>query len=70
MTKSTPNPVVPESAWFKSSYSSGEGGQCVEVAATTGAICIRDSKDLMGPVLTVSPESWMGFVGLMSGRSA
>ncbi|MFF3715533.1 DUF397 domain-containing protein [Streptomyces prasinus] len=23
---------VPESAWFKSSYSSGEGGECVEVA--------------------------------------
>lgn len=26
--------VEPELAWFKSSYSSGEGGQCVEVAMT------------------------------------
>ncbi|MBT2528845.1 DUF397 domain-containing protein [Streptomyces sp. ISL-99] len=25
---------VPEWAWFKSSYSSGEGGQCIEVAMT------------------------------------
>lgn len=24
--------TVPETAWFKSSYSSGEGGECVEVA--------------------------------------
>ncbi|GLV78713.1 DUF397 domain-containing protein [Streptomyces hygroscopicus] len=24
--------VVPESAWFKSSYSTGSGGECVEVA--------------------------------------
>ncbi|MFI6124897.1 DUF397 domain-containing protein [Streptomyces sp. NPDC051064] len=25
-------PSLPEPAWFKSSYSSGEGGECVEVA--------------------------------------
>ncbi|MEU5086372.1 DUF397 domain-containing protein [Streptomyces sp. NPDC021356] len=24
--------TIPESAWFKSSYSSGEGGECVEAA--------------------------------------
>lgn len=31
-------------AWFKSSYSSSEGGNCLEVAAHPAAIHIRDSK--------------------------
>ena len=30
--------------WFKSSYSSGEGGACVEVAADRAAVRVRDSK--------------------------
>jgi hypothetical protein len=70
MTDQMPEPTVPESAWFKSSYSSGEGGECVEVASTPGTVHVRDSKDLTGPVLTVSPEAWSGLVGLVSGRSA
>ncbi|MGP2437655.1 DUF397 domain-containing protein [Streptomyces sp. JW3] len=48
--------------WSKSSYSGTEGGDCVEVAAGTTAIHIRDSKDVTGPVLTVSPKSWSEFV--------
>jgi hypothetical protein len=36
--------------WRKSSYSGGEGGQCVEVAGTLGAV--RDSKNPAGPTLT------------------
>ncbi|MEV6794439.1 DUF397 domain-containing protein [Streptomyces sp. NPDC051320] len=74
-------PSVPESAWFKSSYSSGEGGECVEVAwrkssystgnggecvefaAAVTHVHIRDSKMVSGPVLTVSPGAWAGFVG-------
>ncbi|WP_128428053.1 DUF397 domain-containing protein [Streptomyces cyaneus] len=50
-------------AWFKSSYSGTEGGQCVEVAAGTAAVHVRDSKAVVGPVLTVSREAWAGFVG-------
>ncbi|MEU6196722.1 DUF397 domain-containing protein [Streptomyces sp. NPDC047061] len=50
-------------AWFKSSYSGAEGGQCVEVAAGTGAVHIRDSKAMAGPVIHVSREAWAGFVG-------
>ncbi|MET9509355.1 DUF397 domain-containing protein [Streptomyces flavidovirens] len=34
MSVEEPARSVPELAWFKSSYSSGEGGQCVEVAMT------------------------------------
>ncbi|TXS13486.1 DUF397 domain-containing protein [Streptomyces sp. adm13(2018)] len=53
-------------AWFKSSYSGGEGGQCVEVATDAGAVHVRDSKDVARPALTVSPDAWAGFVGLAS----
>ncbi|GAA2336656.1 hypothetical protein Scani_02940 [Streptomyces caniferus] len=53
-------------AWFKSSYSGTEGGQCVEVAAGNAVVHVRDSKDVAGPVLTVSREAWAGFVRLAS----
>lgn len=70
MNNRTAVPALPESAWFKSSYSSGEGGQCVEVAAPAGTVHVRDSKNPSGPVLTVSPGAWSGFVGLASVRAA
>ncbi|MFI2645141.1 DUF397 domain-containing protein [Streptomyces sp. NPDC018610] len=53
-------------AWFKSSYSGAEGGECVEVATGTGTVHVRDSKAAAGPVLTVSRTAWAGFVGLAS----
>ncbi|MFJ6663913.1 DUF397 domain-containing protein [Streptomyces sp. NPDC091383] len=56
-------------AWFKSSYSGAEGGQCVEVAADTAAVHIRDSKAITGPRLTVSRKAWAGFVGLASSET-
>ncbi|MET9683961.1 DUF397 domain-containing protein [Streptomyces coeruleorubidus] len=56
-------------SWFKSSYSGAEGGQCVEVATTPGTVHVRDSK-LGGPVLSVGPEAWAGFVELAAGRRA
>ncbi|MEU5399895.1 DUF397 domain-containing protein [Streptomyces sp. NPDC005963] len=48
--------------WFKSSHSAGSGGECVEVAACSGTVCVRDSKDATGPVLSLSPEGWAAFV--------
>ncbi|GAB3109981.1 hypothetical protein GCM10027160_09640 [Streptomyces calidiresistens] len=56
--------TVPNSAWRKSSYSSGEGGECVEVAGAVGAMHVRDSKQSAGPMLTVRPEAWTHFVGM------
>jgi hypothetical protein len=53
-------------AWFKSSYSNTEGGECVEIAASTAVVHVRDSKTTAGPVFTVSREAWAGFVGLAS----
>ncbi|WP_333734365.1 DUF397 domain-containing protein [Streptomyces sp. IBSBF 3010] len=49
--------------WVKSSYSSDEGGACVEVATHTAAVHVRDSKNLDGPMLTVTPTSWAAFTG-------
>ncbi len=49
-------------AWFKSSYSGGEGGDCVEVAASSGAVHVRDSKDRTGPVLSFTADEWAAFV--------
>ncbi|MDX3356378.1 DUF397 domain-containing protein [Streptomyces sp. ME01-24h] len=57
-----------ELAWFTSSYSGAEGGQCVEVAFAAGAVHIRDSKDRSGAVLTVTPEAWAGLVRLAVGQ--
>ncbi|MFD7415500.1 DUF397 domain-containing protein [Kitasatospora purpeofusca] len=51
-----------ELVWFKSSYSSNEGGECVEVAEATSAVLVRDSKDKSGPRLTFSPAAWEAFV--------
>ena len=63
-------------AWRKSSYSGGNGGQCVEVAAFTNnparpeMICaVRDSRHPDGPVLVFSPEQWRQFAaGVKAGR--
>ncbi|MER8103677.1 DUF397 domain-containing protein [Kitasatospora sp. NPDC094016] len=49
-------------AWIKSSYSSNEGGQCVEVAETPTVVHVRDSKDKSGPQLAFEPATWQAFV--------
>ncbi|MDT0492540.1 DUF397 domain-containing protein [Streptomyces griseus] len=62
---SAPGPVV---QWVKSTYSGGDGGQCVEwapaYAAATGVVLVRDSKTPTGPHLALSPESFTGLVTL------
>ncbi|MFB7668795.1 DUF397 domain-containing protein [Kitasatospora sp. NPDC056138] len=56
-----------ESMWRKSSYSGGEGGECVEVALTPDAVHVRDSKDQSGPRLTFTPRTWAAFVQFAAG---
>ncbi|MFE3498747.1 DUF397 domain-containing protein [Kitasatospora sp. NPDC059160] len=48
--------------WFKSSYSTSDGGECIEVAHSPSAVHVRDSKDKAGPILTFSPEAWSAFI--------
>lgn len=48
--------------WRKSSHSSGNGGQCLEVAQNLpGAVAVRDSKDPDGPKLMFSRAVWRAF---------
>ncbi|MBZ6104093.1 DUF397 domain-containing protein [Streptomyces olivaceus] len=49
-------------SWFKSTYSSGEGGECVEVAPGSTAIHVRDSKEPGGPQLAFPRSAWSGFL--------
>ncbi|WP_326741758.1 MULTISPECIES: DUF397 domain-containing protein [unclassified Streptomyces] len=56
-----------ELKWFKSSYSSsGDGNDCVEVAATPGTVHVRDSKNVPGPRIAVTPTAWADFVNYAS----
>ncbi|MEV0693911.1 DUF397 domain-containing protein [Streptomyces sp. NPDC050388] len=56
-----------ELRWFTSSYSSGAGGECVEVAVEATAVHVRDSKQVAqgGPVLKVSPGTWAALLEAM-----
>jgi Domain of unknown function (DUF397) len=61
---------VTRAEWRKSSYSSGNGGQCVEVARNLpGAVVVRDSKDPDGPKLAFGPDEWLAFTaGMRAGE--
>ncbi|MER8028191.1 DUF397 domain-containing protein [Streptomyces bauhiniae] len=49
--------------WYKSSYSNGEGGNCVEVAAgVSGVVPVRDSKVANGAVVIVGASAWAHFI--------
>lgn len=53
--------------WFKSSYSSNDGPQCVEVAISSGpAVHVRDSKDTSRPHLTFTDTTWASFTGTVA----
>ncbi|GAB2576144.1 DUF397 domain-containing protein [Streptomyces capparidis] len=58
----------PTLKWIKSSYSSNDGPDCVEVAASPGAIHVRDSKNPDGPQLAFIPEAWTAFVAFAAQR--
>ncbi|MFC6084996.1 DUF397 domain-containing protein [Sphaerisporangium aureirubrum] len=51
--------------WRKSSYSSGNGGDCVEVAASAGVVAIRDTKDWARGMLRVPASEWHRFLGTL-----
>ncbi|MFD4562124.1 DUF397 domain-containing protein [Streptomyces sp. NPDC058469] len=61
--------LAPEGAWFKSSYSTGEGGNCVEIANLNTEVGIRDSKNTAGPALAVRTKAWSAFLSLARSHS-
>jgi hypothetical protein len=62
MKTGSPAPAAGEPHWFKSSYSSGSGGDCVEIAKAGPAVLIRDSKRPDTAVLNVPADQWTAFV--------
>ncbi|MFI0860392.1 DUF397 domain-containing protein [Streptomyces smyrnaeus] len=60
-----------DAAWFKSSYSNNQGGQCVEGARLgNGRMAIRDSKQQPnGTVFVVQAAAWSAFVGELKRRA-
>ncbi|OWA07603.1 DUF397 domain-containing protein [Streptomyces sp. CS159] len=48
--------------WRKSSYSSDQGGECVEVGELPATVAVRDSKTPAGPTLTLAPAVFATFV--------
>ncbi|GGR43000.1 toxin [Streptomyces cinereoruber] len=53
-------------SWHKSSYSSGDSGDCVEVASCLSTVHVRDSKNVTGPQLALSPAAWTAFLTRLS----
>lgn len=47
--------------WRKASYSTGNGGNCVEVGTAARTVAVRDSKDPQGPALAFTPARWQAF---------
>lgn len=49
--------------WRKSSYTNGDGGDCVEVVDDLpGIVPVRDSKDPHGPAIVFPATAWSAFV--------
>ena len=54
--------------WRKASYSSTNGGNCVEVADNLrGVVAVRDSKQPDGPVLAFTLDEWQVFCAAVKG---
>ncbi|MFF4924374.1 DUF397 domain-containing protein [Kitasatospora xanthocidica] len=58
------NVDLKRAAWRKSSYSGGDGAECIEVAPgfLSGVVPVRDSKDSHGPALVFRAAAWEAFV--------
>jgi hypothetical protein len=54
---------VTHAVWRKSSYSSGNGGACVEVARNLpDVVAVRDSKNPEETALVFTPQEWRLFL--------
>ncbi|TDC94743.1 DUF397 domain-containing protein [Saccharopolyspora aridisoli] len=53
--------VLSDATWFKSSYSATQD-ECVEVAITSTAIGVRDTKDRDGGTLVFDNTTWSTFL--------
>ncbi|MEV5573292.1 DUF397 domain-containing protein [Spirillospora sp. NPDC052269] len=58
----------PRITWRKSTHSSPDHSDCVEVADLGAARLVRDSKDPEGPRLAVPSAEWRTFTAVLKGR--
>lgn len=49
--------------WRKSTHSGSEGGSCVETAASSGVVLVRDTTDRDGGTLAFDAQAWQTFLG-------
>jgi hypothetical protein len=58
-----------QAQWRTSSFSSDQGGECVEVADLDGRHAVRDSKNPTGPALMFTAAEWVAFTaGVRAGE--
>ncbi|WP_067815415.1 DUF397 domain-containing protein [Actinomadura kijaniata] len=53
--------------WRTSSYSAGQGGNCVELAHVPGVVAVRDSKKPDGPVLLIERHEFRRITATIKG---
>jgi Domain of unknown function (DUF397) len=51
--------------WRKSTYSTGDGGQCVETASEAGAVMVRDTTSRDGGTLVFATSVWERFTATL-----
>lgn len=51
-------PDHPVTTWRKSTYSGGNGSNCVEIADASSSLLVRDSKNREGMSLVFPPMAW------------
>ena len=66
MTPSTGPIDLTRAVWRKSTWSSSEGQNCVEVATNLpGIVAVRDSRHPAGRPLVVTSRNWAAFIRAM-----
>ncbi|WP_446040886.1 DUF397 domain-containing protein [Streptomyces sp. SID1121] len=61
-------PDLSTAEWHKSSYSSADGGECLEVSGDfPGFVPVRDSMNPGGLALVISTAAWGDFVAYVAG---
>jgi hypothetical protein len=53
--------------WRKSSFSSAQGGACVETASDDGLLLVRDTTAREGTTLKFSAGAWQAFTRRLRG---
>ncbi|MEU9332437.1 DUF397 domain-containing protein [Streptomyces sp. NPDC048290] len=63
---------IPEADWRSSTYSQGNGGECVQWASAYAhahqVVPVRDSKISDGPTLAFPAAPWSSFIAALKGN--